>query len=86
MPYKYSRIAESQVDDPRNKIESGTLTVHLGKDTDPDYTVLCEEGIIEITHEIVEEYEAPEMMSEDELLEWTKEQYFGSDTGGNEDE
>lgn len=61
--YKHAKIAESQREDPRNEIPEGTRTVVFGKDADPDYTVLTDDGPVRITFETIKEIEAPERMT-----------------------
>ena len=67
MKYKYAVISESLRDDPRNEVEAGTQTIHFGRDPDPDYDVLTDNGPKRITHEIIERIEAPRKMAKDEF-------------------
>jgi len=72
--YKHAVIAESLRDDPRNDMKAGTQTIHYGKDPDPDYSVLTDEGVKRITHDIVDHIEAPRRMSKGEFSRYIQEE------------
>jgi cell wall assembly regulator SMI1 len=72
--YKYAKIVESLRDDPRNGYEAGSQIIVFGKDTDPDYNVLTEDGPRLITHELVKMIEAPQRLTEDEFTEYIQEE------------
>ena len=78
--YKHAVIVESLRDDPRNDVEAGTQTVHFGRDADPDYNVLTDNGPKRITHEIVKQIEAPRPMTKAEFTEYIREQALPLET------
>jgi len=71
--YKHAVIAESLRDDPRNDIDEGTRTLHLGEDPDPEYTVVTDDGaMLKIPHRIVKRIKAPEPKTEQEMAEYIR--------------
>ena len=74
MMYKYAVIVESLRDDPRNDVEAGTQTIHFGRDPDPDYDVLTDDGPKRITHDVVERIEAPEQLSKHAFKEYIRDE------------
>ena len=73
--YGYVTVAESRVEDPRNDIPAGTQTLRVGKDSDPDYTVMLDNGIQEIRHKIVERIQLPERMTKSDAIEYVRENH-----------
>lgn len=72
-------IWESLQDDPRNDMPAGTRYVKFGTRPDPDYTVLTESGVKEITHEQVIAVDLPGKMSKEEIREYLQEEVLPLD-------
>jgi len=77
--YKHAVIAESLRDDPRNEVDAGMQTIHFGRNPDPDYNVLTDDGPKRITHEIVEHIEAPRRMTKDEFKQYIQDEVLPLD-------
>ena len=73
--YGYVTVAESRVNDTRNDIPAGKQTLHAGKDVDPDYEVLVENGTQEITHKIVRTIELPERMPKAKAIKYVQQNH-----------
>jgi len=77
--YKHAIIAESLRDDPRNDVPEGTQTIHFGKNADPSYDVITDDGPKRITHDIVERIEAPRKMTQAEFKKYIQDEVLPLD-------
>lgn len=76
--YKYVTVMENQQPDPRNGFESGEQFLEAGKRENPDYyEVLDVEGggFKRIEQEPVHVFEAPHRMTEEEIMQWVRENH-----------
>jgi hypothetical protein len=77
MSYRYGTILEVQNDDPVNDLEAGDIIIEAGKLDDGDsYTVLSDDGHVQVEMETVEVYDAECKMSEREVTEFARDQYL----------